>query len=170
MEKVSRPEDTRTPAGGPVAGPPEDTQIEALIKVLPRMGRIFKSQWRGLHLTVPQMSMLMELQELAVRQGGANPGELADRFCLSSPAVTAALDELVEKGYCIRRHSEKDRRKVVVCPTPEGAAILAEVQGRAAQSLRAMLGEWDQERLGRLLSALQDLDATAEAYLARGKS
>jgi DNA-binding MarR family transcriptional regulator len=170
VQKVSTSEDAGTEAQGATAAPPENTQIEALVKVLPRMARIFKSQWRGLRLTVPQMSMLMELQELAARQGGAHPSELADRFCLSSPAITAALDELVEKGYCIRTHSETDRRKVVVRPTPEGDAVLAEVQERATEGLRAMLSDWDQERLNRLLDALRDLDATTEAYLARGKS
>jgi DNA-binding MarR family transcriptional regulator len=138
-----------------------------LIRALPRIARIFKSQWRGLPLTVPQMSMLMELQDLTARQGGANPSELADRFCLSGPAITAALDELVEKGYCRRSHSEKDRRKVVVAITPEGATILAGAQAAAAESLRAMLGDWDQQRLARLLEALQDLDATTDAYLSR---
>jgi DNA-binding MarR family transcriptional regulator len=146
---------------------PAEVQIEALVKVLPRLARIFKSQWRGLSLTVPQMSMLMELQDLTARQGGANPGELADRCCLSGPAVTATLDELVEKGYCSRSHSEKDRRKVVVAITPEGAAILSGVQAAAAQSLRVMLGDWDRQRLARLLDALQDLDVTADTYLTR---
>jgi DNA-binding MarR family transcriptional regulator len=158
-EAVAAPVDVATSA--------VETQIEALVKVLPRIARIFKSQWRGLSLSVPQMSMLMVVQDLTVRQGGANPGELADHFCLSGPAVTAALDELVEKGYCRRSHSEKDRRKVIVAITPEGAAILTDVQMAAAQSLRAMLGEWDQQRLARLLEALQDLDATADAYLSR---
>jgi DNA-binding MarR family transcriptional regulator len=167
MEKVSEVADAVVGLPAMEATAPVETQIETLIKVLPRIARIFKSQWRGLPLTVAQMSMLMVLQDLTVRQGGANPGELADRFCLSGPAVTAALDELVEKGYCRRSHSEKDRRKVVVAITPEGATILAGVQVAAAESLRAMLGDWDQQRLARLLDALQDLDATVDAYLSR---
>jgi DNA-binding MarR family transcriptional regulator len=142
-----------------------ESQVEALIKVLPRIARIFKSHWRGLSLTVPQMSMLMELQDLTLSQGGANPSELADRFCLSGPAVTAAIDELVDKGYCSRTHSEKDRRKVVIAITPGGATVLAEVRAAVAQNLRAMLSAWDEQRLARLLDALQDLDATADAYL-----
>lgn len=145
------------------------TQMEMLVKMLPKLARIFKSQWRGLPLTAPQMGMLMELQELTERQGGAHPGELADRFCLSSPAVTAALDELVEKGYCLRSHSEKDRRKVIVRVTPAGAAMLAEAQEGAARSMQAMLADWDQPRLTRLLAALQDLDTAAGVFLARGR-
>jgi DNA-binding MarR family transcriptional regulator len=146
-----------------------DAQIEALVKLLPHLARIFKAHWRGLTLTAPQMGMLMALQDLTERQGGANPGELAERFCLSSPAVTAALDELVEKGYCVRSHSEKDRRKVVVRTTPAGTAMLAAVQEGAVQSMRAMLADWDGARLDRLLAALRDLDQASEAFVTRGK-
>jgi DNA-binding MarR family transcriptional regulator len=145
------------------------SQIELLVKLLPKLARIMKSQWRGLSLTAPQMGMLMELQDLTVQQGGAHPGELADRFCLSSPAVTAALDELVEKGYCQRSHSEKDRRKVVVQVTPAGAAMLAEAQEGATRSMQALLADWDEARVTRLLAALQDLDATAGFHLTQGK-
>jgi DNA-binding MarR family transcriptional regulator len=167
MQEVSEVADTVTDVPADGARSAVETQIEALVKVLPRIARIFKSQWRGLPLSVPQMSMLVVVQDLTAHQGGANPSELADRFCLSGPAVTAALDELVEKGYCRRSHSEKDRRKVVVAITPEGAAILTDAQTAAAQSLQALLSDWDQPRLGRLLDALLDLDAAADAYLNR---
>lgn len=157
-------ETPQNPAGAPV-----DTQIEMLVRLLPQLVRVLKAQWRGLSLTGPQMGMLEELQTLTERQGGAHPGELADRFCLSSPAVTAALDELVEKGYCRRSHSEQDRRKVLVQLTPVGALALAEAQEGAARGLHAMLAEWDSDRLARLLAALRDLDEAAGASLARGK-
>ncbi len=154
---------------GAEAAPNLDEQIEALVRALPRLARIFKSQLRGTQITAPQMSMLMELQDLTDRQGGAHPSELADRFCLSSPAITGALDDLVEKGYCKRTHSEQDRRKVVVQCTPAGTAALQAVHARVVQGLRTMLGEWDEQRLGRLLTALADLDAAAEVYLARAR-
>jgi DNA-binding MarR family transcriptional regulator len=116
------------------------------------------------------MVMLLALHEETARRGGAHPGELADRFCLSSPAVTAALDELVEKGYCVRTHSEKDRRKVLVRSTPTGDAIMTAAHAGVAQGMREILAGWDKERIGRLLTAMQDLDSAADAYLSRGKS
>jgi DNA-binding MarR family transcriptional regulator len=161
------------PMPDPAARPAVDaaeTQIQALVSLLPRLGRIFKSQLRGAQLSMPQMAMLMALREQTESRGGAHPGELADRFCLSSPAITAALDELVEKGYCVRTHSEKDRRKVLVRSTPEGEAMVAAAQATVTQGMREMLGGWDQERIGRLLTAMQDLDAAAESYLGRGRS
>src|SRR5690242_11828769 len=141
--------ETERQAGGVVDAdaapidPAIEAQIEALVAVMPRLGRIFKSQLRGFQLSMPQMGILMALQD-QTEHGGAHPGELADRLCLSSPAMTAALDELVEKGYCVRAHSEKDRRKVLVRTTPEGAATLGAAHEVVAQGLRAMFHNWDQ--------------------------
>lgn len=159
-------------ATNPVA-PYERTQmepeIEALITVMLRLGRVFKSRMRGNLLTPPQMYLLTELRELTIRQGGAHPGELAGRCCLSSPAVTAALDELVEKGYCMRTHSETDRRKVLVQLTPIGDATLTTVHANAATAMQEMLRGWDAQSKERLLAVLSQLDESAGRYLTQTK-
>jgi DNA-binding MarR family transcriptional regulator len=164
-QSVERPEGLDGPDS-----PALESQIQALVTVMLRLGRIFKSQLRGYQLSVPQMGIMLYLQDQSDRGEGVHPGALADRFCLSSPAVTAVLDELVEKGYCVRTHSEKDRRKVVVRTTPDGAAILAGAQAGIVQGLRVLFDDWDSPRMDRLLAALHDLDSTAQLYLAREKA
>src|SRR5437868_5700693 len=88
--------------------------VEALERIMPRLGRVYKSQFREGPLTMQQVYMLREIDD------GAHPGELARRCSISSSATTAALDGLVRGGYCVRTHSEEDRREVLVHMTPLG--------------------------------------------------
>ena len=138
---------------------------EALARVVPRFGRVVKSQLRNGRLTPQQMHMLMEIQDLAERYPeGVQPSELSRRCSLSSPGVTAALDDLVEGGFCSREHSEKDRRKVLVRLTPSGIETLASVRIGVGQALSQMLQGWDQAQIERLLAVLTDLDAMMDTY------
>ncbi len=135
----------------------------ALVKVWPRLGRLLKAHLRGGGLTTPQMFVLMEVQEAIDRHAeGAQPGELARRCNLSGPAITATLDDLVEGGYCVRAHSEIDRRKVLVRLTPSGEQALAEARAAAGFAMRTMLRGWSEERMQRLLDVLRDLDEAVE--------
>lgn len=133
--------------------------IDALERVVPRLGRVFKSQLREGPLTIQQMFMLRAIHD------GARPGELARRCSISSSATTAALDGLVREGYCVRTHSERDRREVLVQVTPAGMDALAAAQAGATEALRELLDGWDEERTRQLLAALHDLDAAVDGYL-----
>lgn len=134
--------------------------IEALERITPRLGKVFKSQMREGPLTVQQMMMLREIHD------EARPGELARRCGISSSATTAALDGLVRGGYCVRAHSETDRREVLVHITPSGIDALAVAQSNAKTAIREMLQGWDEGSMERLLTVLQDLENAANSYLA----
>src|SRR5579872_1534163 len=123
---VSPAPPTTTNATGPlISGPVAEQFIGAFMRVMPRLSRTFKAQARGGPLTPPQMFMLSEIQDITERQGdGAQPGEIAKHCGLSAPGVTAALDDLVAAGYCVRAHGERDRRKVFVRVTEYGRQAL----------------------------------------------
>jgi len=143
--------------------------IEALVDVLPRAMRALKSQMRGARLSTQQWFLLMTIEDLnQLHPDGAQPGELARRACLSSAAITAVLDDLVESGYCLRAHSEKDRRKVLVHLTAEGHRVLGEARASTVAALGGMLDGWDAQRRQRLLAVLRDLDVAAEELVRRG--
>lgn len=135
--------------------------VEALVRVMPQLNRVFKSQMKG-QLTPPQMHMM-----LALSDGAAQPGELARRCALSNPATTAILDSLVEDGLCIRAHSEEDRRKVLVRPTTKGLEMLAQARVGATAAMRELLGGWDTRRVERLYTVVCELDEAARSYLGR---
>jgi DNA-binding MarR family transcriptional regulator len=140
--------------------------VSALLDVLPRLGRVLKSHMGGSGITPQQMHLLLAVGELARRTGeGAQPGELSRRCWLSSPAITAAVDDLVEQGLCARTHSEKDRRKVLVRLTPTGQQALQEARSAATTSLAGLLTGWDEARIRDFLSMLRELDRSAEVML-----
>lgn len=117
-------------------------------------------------LSPQQLHLLLAVCELSQRHGdGAQPGELSRRCWLSSPAITAAVDDLVEHGLAARAHSEKDRRKVLVRLTPQGELALREARGAATATLAGLLRGWDEQRVRELAVMLRDLDRAAEDML-----
>jgi DNA-binding MarR family transcriptional regulator len=68
------------------------------------------------HMSLPQYHLLEPL-----REGGELPvGELAEAAGVAAPTATRMLDSLARDGYVVRRHSELDRRSVLVSLTAEG--------------------------------------------------
>jgi DNA-binding MarR family transcriptional regulator len=148
--------------GGALAG----ETVSALLDVMPRLGRVLKSHMGNTGLTPQQMHLLLAVCDLSRRNAeGAQPGELSRRCWLSSPAITAAVDDLVEHGLCVRTHSEKDRRKVLVRLTPTGQQALQEARSAATTSLAGLLTGWDEARIREFLSMLRELDRSAEVML-----
>lgn len=128
---------------------------EALIRVLPRIGRVYRSRIGHATLSPQQMLVLSGIHE------GARPGDLA-RYCsLSGPAITAVLDELVEAGYCTRAHSATDRRVVLVRLTEGGRGALDSARAAAAVALGELLVGWVDARMRQLLAVLERLDGDA---------
>ena len=57
--------------------------------------------------------------------------ELADHLHVSLPTMSNSVTILEERGWAKRFRSPEDRRKLVIEITPEGRAVLAEVNSRA---------------------------------------
>jgi DNA-binding MarR family transcriptional regulator len=74
--------------------------------------------------------------------GPLNAAHLASYRCVSPPAVSVVVDELVRAGWVERRRSEQDRREVVLTLTASGQKLLAElwqeIGGRMAEATRAI--------------------------------
>jgi DNA-binding MarR family transcriptional regulator len=150
---------------GSEAGTLTGETIGALLDLLPRLGRALKSHMGG-SLTPQQMHLLLAVCDLSrLHEEGAQPGELSRRCLLSSPAITAAVDDLVEQGLCVRTHSEKDRRKVLVRLTPQGQLALGEARAAATSALAGLLVGWDEARMREFLAMLRELDQSVAATL-----
>jgi DNA-binding MarR family transcriptional regulator len=67
-------------------------------------------------LSLPQYHVLEALRGPVER----TVGELAEAAGVAAPTATRMLDCLARDGYVTRRHSEVDRRAVLVTLTPEG--------------------------------------------------
>ena len=89
-------------------------------------------------LTLPQyhlLEALREAPELPV-------GELADRAGVAPPTATRMLDGLARDGFVERRHSESDRRSVLVSLTERGEA--------AVENAHEVIETWRREVFERL--------------------
>jgi DNA-binding MarR family transcriptional regulator len=81
--------------------------------------------------------------------GDVNVKDVAERLGMSLPAMSRALDGLVQRGYVERHESPTDRRAKLVRLLPAGRALLTEFEhGRvtALKELTATLS--DEERAG----------------------
>ena len=84
-------------------------------------------------LTLPQyhlLEALRETPELPV-------GEIADRAGVAPPTATRMLDCLARDGFVQRRHSESDRRSVLVSLTDHGQA--------AVETAHDVIEDWRRE-------------------------
>ena len=89
-------------------------------------------------LTLPQyhlLEALRETPELPV-------GELADHAGVAPPTATRMLDCLARDGFVERRHSESDRRSVLVSLTERGEA--------AVENAHEVIETWRREVFERL--------------------
>ena len=107
-------------------------------------------------LSVPQYHLLEALratEELTV-------GELAESAGVTPPTATRMLDCLARLGYVLRRHSEADRRVVLVSLTPTGADALEAAHERVTRFRRRVfdsLAPEEREQAAALLRRLAEV-------------
>lgn len=106
---------------------------------------------RDYGMTVPQLVLLREVNN----QAPITVGELARATQLSQGTVTQIITRLEQRGLVLRRKDEKDKRKVRVMITDQGAAVLSDspplIHDRFVRSFRQLKG-WEQALL---LSSLE---------------
>lgn len=107
-------------------------------------------------LSLPQYQLLEALRhtdELTV-------GELADSAGVAPPTATRMLDCLARDGLISRRHSEADRRAVLVSLTDEGGAALQAAHEQVEAFRRRVfesLSPGEREHAARLLQRLTEV-------------
>ena len=80
----------------------------------------------------------------AMASGSTTAGALAQATGLTTGAITGVIDRLERAGFARREHDARDRRKVLVHPTPEvgqKVAPLFEPMRRASLSVLSRYGD-----------------------------
>jgi DNA-binding MarR family transcriptional regulator len=122
-------------------------------------------------LTGPQLIVLKALGERSPRTVSG----LAMAVNLSQATVTGILDRLERKHMVTRSRSDRDRRKVMVSPTPDARRTLADtpplLQEHFDQAF-ARLADWEQTQilasLQRIVSLMEAGDVEAGPILTTG--
>jgi DNA-binding MarR family transcriptional regulator len=109
----------------------------------------------GEGLSLPQYQLLEALRH----EPEQTVGELAESAGVAAPTATRMLDCLARDGLVTRRHSEADRRAVLVALTEQGTEALTVAHGEV-EAFRSRVFESlpreDREHAARLLSRLAD--------------
>lgn len=95
--------------------------------------------------------------------GPERAGRVSRLLELSKPAVTDAVDGLVERGLAVRRLDESDRRAVAVTITDTGCDVLAAIEERLATALDEIIEHCDDPHRARV--ALDDLAGAVDRFV-----
>jgi len=130
-----------------------DDAIDRFWETVPPLWNFVRSHIRAtattqFDITVEQFHVLRH-----VRRGSGSVGELATAKGISRPAISQAVDILVNKGLLTRVQSTQDRRYVELALTSEGNHLLDAVFKETR--------EWMKERMQSLTA--QELESIAKA-------
>ncbi len=100
-----------------------------------------------------------------IRKGFQSVSELASVRQISRPAVSQAVDALVEKGLISRRQDTQDRRYVHLRLTASGEELLNKIFSENRAWMAARLATLPPEEMQTILRALDVLRATFEESL-----
>jgi len=114
--------------------PPVALSEEALQQAIDRFWETIPPLWNQIRANVRAIAtekLGISVQQFHVlryvRRGFCSVSELASVTQLSRPAMSQAVNALVEKGLLTRRQSIQDRRYVELELTPDGADMLATI-------------------------------------------
>lgn len=107
-----------------------------------------------IELSYPQILMLYVLMEREV----SNMSELSSWLKISHGVATRTADRLVEKGLAERRHSDDDRRVVLVSLTNKGREHAERLISIHLEKMKAVLESFTEKQRVGLLELLRQID------------
>jgi DNA-binding MarR family transcriptional regulator len=95
-----------------------------------------------------------------IRHGVNTAGELAEKIMITRPAVSQAVDLLVEKGLVNREENPNDRRFVSLELTGEGETLLNSVFAKSRKWMGEQMDSLTDEEMDTIIRALGLLKQT----------
>jgi DNA-binding MarR family transcriptional regulator len=139
-----------------------DRAAVAILETVPATMRALRQRMRGgpqAVLSVPQFRLLGFVR----RHPGTSLSPVAEHLGTSLPAASQLAERLVRAGLISRTASPTERRRVELRLTEAGARVLSERDARTRAWLGELLEDLDEERLARLIAALEDLRSVVSA-------
>jgi len=132
-------------------------QSNAYLEILrsaEELQRGFADLFRSHDLSPTQYNVLRILRGAGA--DGHTCGDVSARLVTHDPDVTRLLDRLEKRGLIERRRSDKDRRVVRTTISPEGLALLAELDGPVDALHEAQFGHMSEQNLEVLTRLLEE--------------
>ncbi len=135
--------------------PSQEPEIVAsLRRILARIGGESSGVWMDLHITMPQMKVLLLLSE----NGSLRVGVLAKHLNVSTPTITGIVDRLVREDLVKREDDPSDRRVVLNNLTGKGQAVMERLAQRSDAEVQRMVGSLSAEEQTAIARSLKRLD------------
>jgi len=118
-------------------------------------------------LSMTQCKALLELAGLGRESEPRHVSDLAERFRVSVPSMSRAVDALVRAGLATRVEDPEDRRARRVAITEKGKKIVDEivvVRQAGMEAFAASLTAAQRRKLDAAVDSLMDRDDIADAY------
>ena len=119
--------------------------------------------WAGLGLSMTQLRVLFMLRA----EEGLSAGALAERLSVTPSTLTRIMDRLVRNDLVRREVDDDDRRLVRHYLTAAGLRAVEEMERTGRARMNRIFGRLSHDELQRLVLALRDLAAAAEAVEAQ---
>lgn len=104
-------------------------------------------------LSIPEWKLLALTTEKAAQR----LADLADDLAVEPPLVTALIDTLEKKKLVRRTRDSIDRRAKVIVATPQGAALIREIEPKIRITMRQLLHGVNSEELAIYIKVLQTI-------------
>ncbi|MEK4685029.1 MarR family transcriptional regulator [Bacillus sp. FSL M8-0256] len=131
---------------------PEEKKTWVLyMKVLTAAGLGDVSEWMKLDMSMPQMKVLMLLNN------HGSP-EIAEKMGASLSNMTGLLDRLEQSNFVVRKHSERDRRIIVVELTEEAKNIFRSIYQKGHEKIKNSLQRLNDEEKEKVNEGLAILE------------
>ncbi|AVQ34485.1 MarR family transcriptional regulator [Staphylococcus muscae] len=121
------------------------------------LDRIVKQDMKNYGLNVTEFAVM----ELLYHKGEQPIQKVKDRILIASSSTTYVIDQLVKKGYVIRRQNPKDKRVIYAVLTEKGHELMHEIFPQHAQTIEKVFATLNDEELVVLRKALKKINTNS---------
>jgi DNA-binding MarR family transcriptional regulator len=139
-----------------------------------QLGAEVRSQQRGVDLLDEEVALYLGVNRTDLRcldvlleLGEATPSHLAEALRLTTGSVTALVDRLEKRGYAQRTPGIRDRRSVVVRPSPAVVQAAGKLYGPLASAGQRHLAAYTIAELNLLIGFLRRSRGLQETHAER---
>lgn len=133
---------------------------------LVKMENIIFTKWcKKYNISYMDANLLLSIE---YSNGTSEPTKLSEELLIPKQSITSMLDNLEKKGYILRTHHEKDRRKINISLTDCGKKIVQTIQAAFIMTEKEILKHLNQDEINTILNTYKKIiDITAETLLGK---
>jgi Transcriptional regulators len=122
-----------------------------------RFRRMKLSNISEVEITMSEFLVLRSLSEDSEKTNqNLCTSEIQHKLSITRPAISQICNSLESKGYIIREIDKKDRRKILVTPTPSGETIMKKMEISVDNKINDVIQDYGEEKTIQLIELLNE--------------